>query len=117
MNATYLIVKLFLSAGIIVAVSEIAKRLPLIGALVASLPLTSILAMIWLYRDTKDVAKVIDLSQGILVLILPSLVLFVALPFLLKRGWDFSLSLFLACALTAGTYLVYMRALKHFGIA
>ena len=49
----YLAVKAALSGVIIAAVSEIAKRNPGLGALVASLPLVSILAMMWLWRDTR----------------------------------------------------------------
>jgi hypothetical protein len=86
---TYTILKFCLSAAVVVAVSEIARRSSLFGALVASLPLTSLLAMVWLWRDTHDSTKIAALSTGIFWLVLPSMVLFVALPFLLKRGAAF----------------------------
>src|SRR5690349_12496787 len=71
---TQYIIKLLISAAIIVAVSEVSKRSSLIGGLLASLPLTSFLAMLWLYKDTKDTAKVAALSMSIFWLVLPSLV-------------------------------------------
>ena len=60
----YLVVKAALSGIIVAAVSEIARRYPGWGGLVASLPLTSLLAMIWLFRDTKDAARVAELSSS-----------------------------------------------------
>lgn len=85
----YLIFKTLLSAVVLVAVSEIAKRSSVWAALVASLPLTSILAMVWLYLDTKETATIAQLSRDIFWLVLPSLVFFVVLPWLLERGWQF----------------------------
>lgn len=92
----YILIKFILSAAIIVAVSEISRRLPLWGGVLASLPLVSILAMIWLYVDTHDPARVIALSWNIFWLVLPSLLLFICLPMLLKTGMGFTVSLMLA---------------------
>ena len=86
---TYTLIKFGVSAAIIVAVSEIAKRSSFLGGLLASLPLTSLLAFIWLWHDTRDAQKVAALSTSILWLVLPSLVLFLVLPLLLKRGVSF----------------------------
>jgi F0F1-type ATP synthase assembly protein I len=110
------VVKILLSACVIVLVSELAKRQALLGALVASLPLTSILAFCWLYHDTRDAAQVATLSTGILWLVLPSLVLFLALPKLLLNGVPFLWSLLLACALTASAYLLMLWLLPKLGI-
>lgn len=77
-----LLVKVLLSALVLVAVSEASKRSTLVGGLLASLPLTSILAFIWLYRDTRDPQAISALSMSIFGLVIPSLVLFLALPFL-----------------------------------
>ena len=82
----YLVVKAALSGIIVAAVSEIARRYPGWGGLVASLPLTSLLAMIWLWRDTQDAARVAELSSSTFWFILPSLPLFLVLPALLRSG-------------------------------
>ena len=101
---TQLLIKIFISALLIAAVSEVARRSSLFGAVLASLPVTSLLAFIWLYRDTGDAGKVAALSADIFWLVLPSLVLFVLLPVLLRHGWNFWLSLTLSCAATALSY-------------
>lgn len=104
MTVVQYILKVAVSALMIVAVSEVAKRSTLWGALIASLPLTSVFAFIWLYLDTGDTAKIGSLSIGIVWLVLPSLLLFIALPFLLRHGVGFWLSLLMSCALTAIAY-------------
>ena len=110
------LVKLFVTAAIIVVVSEVAKKSSLLGGLVASLPLVSILAMVWLYADTKDAAKVAQLSTSIFWLVLPSLVLFLVLPWLLKGKLNFYLSLGLAMGCTAICYAITLFVLKQFGV-
>ena len=85
-------------------ISEIAKRSSFVGALLASIPLVSVLAMIWLYVDTKDVEKVGALSTSVFWFVLPSLVLFVSLPILLKQGLNFYFSISVSIGLTALCY-------------
>lgn len=100
-----------------VAVSEAAKRSTLLGALIASLPLTSLLAMIWLYVDTGDGEKVASLASSILWLVLPSLILFIVLPVLIRLGWGFWPSLAIASTLTVAGYLALVRLLGALGIS
>jgi hypothetical protein len=108
----YYITKIALSATLIVAISEIAKRSSVLGAVLASVPLVSVIAMIWLYHETADTAKIIALSTDIFWLVLPSLVLFIALPILLKYEVHFYLSLFISIALTAVAYWVMLSLLQ-----
>lgn len=98
-------VKVMLSAAVVVAVAEIAKRSTFWAAALASLPLTSLLALVWLYVDTGDTARVAALAQDILWLVLPSLVFFVALPALLRAGVSFWPGLLLSAVLTALAYV------------
>jgi hypothetical protein len=113
---TQYIIKVLLSSVLIVAVSEISKRNSFLGGLLASLPLVSFLALIWLYLDTRDAAKVAALSHSIFWLVLPSLVFFVALPPLLKMKLNFSLSMSLATALMLAAYGAMLLILKKIGI-
>ena len=80
----YFVLKCLISGLVVGIVSELSKRSPGFGAIVASLPLTSILAIIWLYKDTKDVEGVISLSNGIALVVLPSIVFFLILSLLTK---------------------------------
>jgi hypothetical protein len=113
---TYYLVKLIISAVLIVAISEISRRSSLLGAALASIPLVSVLAMLWLYLDTRDVEKVSALASGIFWLVIPSLALFISLPLLLKQGIDFYLSMVLSIAITIVCYFVMIAVLNHYGI-
>jgi hypothetical protein len=110
------IVKVLVSAVVVAGVSELGKRFSLLGAVLASLPLTSILAMLWLYGETRDAQKVIDLSKGIFWMVLPSLVFFIVLPLLLKSGLKFGWALPLSCLVMAAAYAGYAVLLRQFGI-
>lgn len=110
------LIKVLLTSVLVVAVSEAAKRSTVLGALLASLPLTSVLAMIWLYAETRDPQKIAELSIGIFWLVLPSFILFLLLPVLLKKGFAFAPSLIVSALATAGGYYVMLAVLKRFGI-
>lgn len=113
---TYYLLKIAITTALVVIISETARRSSLIGAVLASVPLVSVLAMIWLYLDTRDVGKVSALATGVFWLVLPSLALFVALPLLLKHGINFYLSMALAVTITIICYFLMIAVLHHFGV-
>ena len=113
----YLAVKALISGVIIAVVSEIAKRSPGIGALILSLPLISILAFIWLWRDTADQEGIAALAQSTFWFVLPTLPMFLVLPALLRGGVGFWAALGLSCLMTMALYAVMVWALGRFGIA
>jgi len=108
--------KVVVSAVLIVAITEIAKAKPLVAAVVASLPLTSVLAFVWLHFETGDAERIAALSHGIFWLVLPSLALFLVLPLLLRAGWTFWPSLALACVATVVAYAGMVAVLSKLGI-
>ncbi|MBH82725.1 MAG: hypothetical protein CMG68_04215 [Candidatus Marinimicrobia bacterium] len=110
------VIKLLLSSGIIVIVSEIAKKNTFIGGLIASIPLVSVMAMVWLYIDTKDIENINALSKSILWMVVPSLALFISLPVLLKSGVNFYISMGISILVTMGCYWLTIAALTKFGI-
>lgn len=112
----YLALKAGLSGILIAIVSEVAKRNPGIGGLIASLPLVSVLGMIWLWRDTQDVARLAAHSTGTIWFVLPSLPMFLLLPELLRRGVGFWVALLAGCALTMALYLIMLWLAPKFGI-
>ncbi len=111
-----MIVKAVVSGVLIAVASEVARRSSLLGAVIISLPITSILALIWLYRDTGDTGQVSALSWSILWVIVPSVVFFVALPLCLDRGAGFAWSLVIACVATAITYAIWVWAARRLGL-
>ena len=111
-----LIVRAAISGVIIAAASELARRSSLLGAVLISLPLTSLLAIVWLYRDTRDPDEVSAFAWSILWIIPPSLAFFVVLPLGLGRGLAFVPALVLACAVTVAAYGVWVAAGRALGI-
>jgi len=114
---TYYLAKVAISAVLIVLIAEIAKRSSMLGAIIASVPLLSVIAMIWLYVDTRNTEKVAALASSIFWLVIPSLVLFVAFPVLLRHGMSFYLSLALSIALTVLAYFAIIALLRQFGVS
>jgi hypothetical protein len=112
----YYILKFFVSALIIVLISEIAKRHSGFAALVASLPLTSLLAIIWMHVEGSDSLQIAALSNQIFWLVLPSLLLFLMFPLLIKQGLSFWLSLGLSIASTVVFYLMLLPLLRRMGV-
>jgi hypothetical protein len=112
----YIVVKTVLSALIIVAISEIGRRSAGFAALVASLPLVSVLGMIWLWRDTGDTARLAAHSAATFWYVLPSLPMFLMIPLLLKRGAPFYGALAAGIVLTIALYFLMLAVLPRLGV-
>ncbi|MCB1474657.1 MAG: DUF3147 family protein [Rhodobiaceae bacterium] len=112
----YLLAKSLLSGVIIAIVSELARRSPGFGALVASLPLVSVLAVIWLWRDTHDTDRIADQFGATFWFVLPSLPMFLVVPALLRSGINFWLALALGCVLTVILYAMMTWLAPRIGI-
>ena len=112
----YFVVKAALSGLIVAAVSEIARRSPGWGGLLASLPLTSLLAMVWLWHDSHDRERVAELAGSAFWFILPSLPMFLVLPWMLRSGLSFWLSMAIAVAGTLTLYAAWFWVAPRMGI-
>ena len=115
-SGVYVLLKALLSGAIVAAASEVARRSSLLGAVLISLPLMSILALVWLYRDTRDTGEVASLSWSILLVIAPSVVFFVVLPLALRNDAGFWVALSVACAATAVSYAVWIWIARRIGL-
>ena len=100
-----LVAKALLAGAMIAAISEIGRRLPATAALVASLPLVSVLGMIFLWHARPDAENMAVHAEATFWYVIPSLPMFLLIPWLLRAGWPFWLSLTLGCALTFALYL------------
>tara|TARA_E500000331_G_C16931161_1_gene572036 strand:- start:290 stop:640 length:351 start_codon:yes stop_codon:yes gene_type:complete len=112
----YIGLKILLTALIVVVVSEISRRSTIIAGIVASIPLTSLLAIIWIYFETHDLENIKNLSGNILMMIPPSLAFFICLPLFIDMKIEFYISVFLSIAVTAFVYWVYFYILELIGI-
>jgi hypothetical protein len=112
----YFFLKVLITAGVVVGVSEVSKRSVWMGSILGSLPLTSILALSWLYLESRDSEQVRNLSMGIFWMVLPSLVFFVTLSGVLKLGLKFVPSLLIASGVMAVSYAAYTALLKNWGV-
>jgi hypothetical protein len=113
----YLAAKAAISGVIVAAASETARRSPALGALIVSLPLTSLLALVWLWHDAGDTERVAALAQSTFWYVLPTLPMFLLMPLLLRHGAGFWPALAAGCALTVALYLVTVWILAKFGVA
>lgn len=113
----YLLTKALISGVIIAIVSEVAKRSPAFAALIVSLPLTSILAFVWIWRDESDPESIAALSLSTFWFVLPTMPMFLVIPVLLRVGVGFWSSLIVGCALTIVLYLAMVWALSRLGIS
>lgn len=112
----YFLVKTAISALLIALISEIAKRNPGFGALVASLPLVSVIGMMWLWHDTQEPNRLATHAEATFWYVLPSLPMFLVIPWLLRREVQFHLALALGCILTISLYLLMIWIAPRFGL-
>lgn len=112
----YLLIKASVSGIIVAIVSEVAKRYPGFGALVASLPLVSVLGMIWLWRDKSDIPNMAAHMGATFWFVLPSLPMFLLMPAMLRSGWTFWASLAIGCGLTIALYFAMTAFGPRFGL-
>ncbi|MFM2355335.1 MAG: hypothetical protein RLZZ528_1071 [Pseudomonadota bacterium] len=113
---SYFIVKAIVSGLLIAAASEVARRSAGLGALIASLPLVSVIGVIWLWRDTGDAGRIADHLGATFWYVLPSLPMFLLIPVMLRSGTGFWVSLLAGCALTVVLYLAMTTYGPRFGL-
>jgi hypothetical protein len=112
----YFLVKVGVTALLVAAISELARRHSFAAALLAALPLTSLLAILWLYRDTGDALQVARLAEGIFWLVLPSLAFFLVFPAAVRADLGFWPALALAVAATLVAYGALLGIDRLFGL-
>jgi len=112
-----LLIKYAVTAFIIVAVSEVAKRFDRLGAFLASLPLVTIMIMIWLYIENQNTEKISNHAYYTFWYVLPTLPMFLLMPWMLNRGIPFWMSLGASVVLTVICFAATTYIMKRFGVS
>ena len=112
----FLAFKYAATAAVIVVVSELAKRSDRLGALVAALPIVTVMAMIWLYVERQGTDKIANHAWYTFWYVLPTLPMFLVVPLLLRNGLNFWLALVAGIAITAALFMALAVVLRRFGI-
>ena len=113
MGIIYYIIKIVITSGLVILVSEIAKKNGILAGLLASVPLVSFLAIIWIYFETKDIKKISELSNDIFWLVLPSLSFFIVFPVLLNKNMRFGWALLLSATIMIILYAILILTMKR----
>ncbi len=111
----YLIIKYLITAGVVVLVSEFAKRSDKLGGLLAALPLVTVLTLIWLYVEHQPASKIANHAYYTFWYVLPTLPMFLLFPYLLPK-WGFVFTLITCAIFTMFLFFVYALLMKQFGI-
>ena len=112
----FIILKYLITAFIIVLVSEIAKRSDKMGALISSLPLVTILVLIWLYLENQSIEKIANHAFYTFWYVIPTLPMFLIIPYFLNKGYNFTMSLSISILITFFCFIVTAYIAKLFGI-
>ena len=110
------LVRAALSGLIIAAIAMVSRRYPATGALIASLPLISLLGVLWLWHDTQDTARIATHVEATFWYVLPTLPMFLLIPALLRHGVNFWIALLASCVLTVILYLLVVPLAARFGV-
>jgi hypothetical protein len=112
----YLAFKAAVSGILIAIISEVAKRFPGLGGMIAALPLVSVLGMMWLWHERPDSSTMAAHSEATFWFVLPSLPMFLLIPAMMRHGAGFWISLAAGCALTVALYGAMIWLGPKFGL-
>ena len=108
--------KFIVSALVIVFVTKIQLFHDRLSALLVALPLTSVIAMVWMRVEGQEKERIANHAEGTFWFVLPTLPMFLVLPWMLRQGWSFGWALAANCCLTVGLFFLLVWALKPFNI-
>jgi uncharacterized membrane protein (GlpM family) len=112
---SWIIIKYLLTAGVVVLVSEFAKRSDKLGGLVAALPMITFLTLIWLYAENQSTEKIANHAWYTFWYVVSTLPMFLAFPFLLPRI-GFWPTMGASVIITLVCFVLFALVVKRFGI-
>lgn len=118
MGWTFDVGKILLTALIIFAITQISDRSTLMAALLASIPIVSVLSMMMMFHEGQTAVEISAFARDIVWLLIPSLLMFIVMPWLIdSRSWDFYPALAAGLACTVTGYFVMVQAMEKFGLS
>nr|WP_227021224.1 DUF3147 family protein [Oceaniferula marina] len=114
-----LVLKYLITSGLVVLISEIARRSDRLGALIAALPMVTVLVMTWMFFEMKGDVRTEKIARHAYYTFwyaLPTLPMFLLIPWMLRRGWHYGVSLLAGCVLTVVLFLFTAWIVKRFGV-
>jgi hypothetical protein len=110
------VVKLIITAVIILVVTKVQVVNDRLSALLIALPFTSLIAMVWMQAEKQGSQRIANHSEGTFWFVLPTLPMFLILPWMLRHGWGFWAALGVNCLLTIGFFWLTVVILRRFGL-
>jgi hypothetical protein len=108
--------KILLSAVVIVLVTKVQLVSDRLSALLIALPLTSLIAMVWMYHGGQSTERLANHAEGTFWFVLPTLPMFLIIPWMLRNGWSFWAALAVNCLATIAFFWITVVILRRFGI-
>jgi hypothetical protein len=110
------VVKLLVTALLIVIVTKVQLFHERLSALLIALPFTSLIAMVWMHQEKQSSTRIANHAEGTFWFVLPTLPMFLVFPWLLRQGWTFWPALLANCAMTIALFWINVIVLRKFGI-
>lgn len=114
-----IVLKFLITSGLIVIISEVAKRTDKLGAILAALPMVTVLAMTWMFFELKgeeQTEKIANHAWYTFWYVIPTMPMFLLIPWLLRKGWHYGWTMLAACLLTAVLFIMTAWVMKRFGV-
>ena len=114
-----IILKYLITSGLVVLISEVARRSDRLGALIAAMPLVTVLAMTWMFIELEgdtQIEKIANHAYYTFWYVIPTLPMFLLIPWMLRRSWNYGWSLLAGCLLTMLLFFITAWVMKRFGV-
>ena len=85
----FIVTKIFITAIIITAITEISKKSVSVGGLVAAMPILTIIALFWFYYEKKDNMFLAGFTKAVFAGFPMTIMFFIPTIYLFKKGYNF----------------------------
>ena len=110
----FIVLKIIITAVIIVIITEIAKFNDRMGGLIAALPITTFIIFFWLHFENNSVEKISNHASYTLLYVLPTLPMFLVFPYLINK-FGFYWSIIISAVITTFFIVLVHFLTKKYG--